>query len=362
MSSVARNAALTSLLTFSLAVIVAGSASAGCGCDHPPPDWAQVVPAFGSPNKLITIYAIDGELTIGEYYSVDFGHEKYESVKATMTSLLEVKVPRHLTPGPVALHVYGPGYDHTYPDVAFTALANPRKIKDREGVFKGRKYKAAVTADGTLLLPLSVKDVLDPMQFAFAFRNLPLTFDYDDVVIYNSDGVDLTLFSLDVGTVEHQWGDYYGWTVESDAGLESEIYEGISADSDDIAHSSDLFTYWRHEFHTYKDAHAKGGSHEVGMSGYHPDLTLHVDHDNLVIAIQGVVRDASSPHDASLAQPLQPGMVQVDLGWISLKREAPVDLTFVAPLIAHTDNDWAEELEEVLFQEEFEEELDEEED
>jgi len=349
------SALLSSLMTFSLAVIVAGPATAGCGCDHPPPDWAQVVPPFGSPNKLITIHAIDGAFTVGKRYSVHFGKGRRKAkpvrVTATTTSLLEVRVPRRLAPGPVALRVRGPGYDHSYPDAAFTALANPRRIKEREGVFNARNYKAAVSAEGTLLMPLNVRDVQDGMQFAFAFRDLPLAFDADQVVIYNSDGVDLSLFTLDVGSIEHQWGDYYGWTVESDSGLESTVYEGLSVHSDDVAQASDLFTYWRHEFHTYSAAHAKGGSHEVGPNGYHPDLTLHIDHDNLVIAIQGVVRDPKKPDDADRAQPLEPGMLVAELGWISLKSEAPIDLLHVAPLIANTDEDWAEELEEAVFEE-----------
>jgi hypothetical protein len=120
-----------------------------------------------------------------------------------------------------------------------------------------------------------------------------------------------------------------------------------------MAHASDLFTYWRHEFRTYKKAHAKGGSHEVGPSGYHPDLTLHVDHDNLIIAIQGVVRDAKEPQDFDRALPPRPGILQVELGWISLQSEDPVDLSFVAPLITNADRRWVDELEEVLFVEAY---------
>ena len=216
-------------------------------------------------------------------------------------------------------------------------------------MFNARRYKAAVTTDGTIMLALNVSQMRDAMQFAFAFRDLSLAFNHDQVSIFNADGVDLTLFTLNVDTTQHQWGDYYGWTVEGDSGIPSEIYEGLSEDSDDLTRTSDLFTYWRHEFHTYAAAHAPGGTHEVGANGYHPDMTLHIDHDYLIIAIQGVERDAMNPGDLSLARPLEPGMREVELGWISLRSDDPIDLWFVAPLISDADEDWAEELEEMLF-------------
>ncbi len=343
--------AVATLLLAVVWLLPASPAVAGCGCDHPPPDWTVVMPPFGSPNKVVSIFADGGEFTVGASYAVDFGHGDVVSVAATMTDRLEVAVPRGAHVGPVALHVSGPGYDRVYPESAFTVLSNPRKIKKREGVFTARNKKLAVTTDGTILLPVDVSRVLDGMQFAFAFRDLPLAYDHDDVVIYNSDGVDLTLFELDVNSTQQQWGDYHGWTVEGDAGLDDQVYEGLSGDSDDISRASDLFTYWRHEFHTYDDAHAPGGSHEVGPNGYHPDGTLHIDHRQLVIGIRGLERDASQPHDMGLAQPLAPGSRRVKVGWISIKSDDPVDLSFVVPLMGDTDEDWAEELEEVLFEE-----------
>ncbi len=137
--------------------------------------------------------------------------------------------------------------------------------------------------------------------------------------------------------------------MESDGGLQSEVYESLGSESDDVFRASDMFTYWRHEFHTYSQAHAPGGSHEVDTNGYHPDATLHVDHHNLVIAIHGVERDAVHPLDPSLAQPLAPGKRYVKLGWLSIGSPGPIDLSFVAGMIGDTDDDWAEELEEVLF-------------
>ena len=36
--------------------IAASPAWAGCGCDHPPPAWAQVMPPFGSPGKRTSTF------------------------------------------------------------------------------------------------------------------------------------------------------------------------------------------------------------------------------------------------------------------------------------------------------------------
>ncbi len=337
------------LLTGALALAPAETALAGCGCDHPPPAWSVVMPPFGSPHKVITVFAEGGSFTVGETYDVSFGSGPTVSVVATMTDRLEVAVPKGAKPGPAAIRVQGPGYDHTHPDSAFTVLGRPRRIKNREGIFKARRYEAAVSADGTLLLPIDMEKVLDPVQFAFALRNLPLSFTADDVAIYNTDGIDLTLFTLDVTTPQLQWGEYIGWLVETDAGLPAEIFEGLEYDSDDPIRTSDLFTYWRHEFYTYRNAHLPGGTHEVNEAGYHPDGTLHIDHDHLVIAIRGQLRDPAAPNAPTRLEPLAPGSVTVDVGWVSIWSDQPVDLGFITPFIGLTDEDWAEELEEVLF-------------
>ena len=119
---------------------------------------------------------------------------------------------------------------------------------------------------------------------------------------------------------------------------------------DDVLQSGHIVHAHRDRF-DIEAAHATGGSHEVSEAGYHPDGTLHIDHDRLIIAIQGKERDGSNPSDLSLATPLAPGMRTVKLGWISIRSDNPVDLSAVVPLMGSTDDDWAEELEEVLFEE-----------
>ena len=39
---------------------------------------------------------------------------------------------------------------------------------------------------------------------------LPLDFTTDDLIIFNKDGFNLNLFTLDVDGYEKQWGDWYG--------------------------------------------------------------------------------------------------------------------------------------------------------
>ncbi|MGH0030387.1 MAG: hypothetical protein ACQGVC_11400 [Myxococcota bacterium] len=307
---------------------------AGCGCDHPPPDWAQVMPPFGSPGRVLTLTADGFALQVGEPYKVDFGSADV-TVVAQHDDRLEVALPSTVGPGPVEIKVIGPGIDHTYPDSLFTALPPARHVEERSGLFAAWDYEAAIGADGTLYLALDVSDVKDAMQFTFALHELPLHFEHDDVVIYNADGVDLTLFTLEVtDATERQWGSYYGWSVESDAGLHHTWYVPKSMRPSNADEASSVFTYWRHEFHTYADAHAPGGSHEVDANGLHPDGTRHVDHDSLIIAIQGAERDTNDPLDRSKDQPLSPGKRQVDVGWLSFETSGPLELDLLAPLVA----------------------------
>ena len=329
-------------------LLLAPPAWAGCGCDHPPPAFALVMPPFASPGTMLSLAADGFTFEVGSDYVVDFAGQKQEVVTATEVDRLEVKFPKSVSPGPVEISLLGPGVNHLYDDSLFTALPKARRIKDRTGIFAARDYDAAIGADGTLYLALDVSKVLDATQFTFALHGLPLHFEHDDVVIYNADGVDLTLFTLHVeDTVERQWGSYYGWSVESDTGLTGTWYAPKSAAVGDLYDVSSLFTYWRHEFHTYAAAHEPGGSHEVDTDGLHPDGTLHIDHDSLIIAIRGVERSMSDPSDLTLATPLDGGSRTLDVGWLSIETAQPLELPAVSPLVEDPVSVIAEELEEV---------------
>lgn len=349
MSSVPRPLTLSCLGAIAcMALIAATPARAGCGCDHPPPAWTSVMPPFGSAGATIQLMADDSALEIGALYEVDFGDSARIKVRATHTDRLAVDLPAAVPPGPVAIRLSGPGVELFYPDDLFTALPRARRIQEREGVYAARNYDAAVGADGTLYLALDASRVLDPMQFTFALHGIALHFEHDDVVIYNADGVDLTLFTLDVEDgSDRQWGSYYGWSVESDHGLRNLYYLPQVAHPHDADAVSSVFTYWRHEFHTYAEAHEPGGSHEVDEQGLHPDGTLHIDHDSLIIAIRGVERDADDPLDLSKATALPPGEREVDVAWLSVATEQPVELPSLSPEVTEGVRPDHEELVEV---------------
>ena len=339
---------LACLALIALAALVAAPpAWAGCGCDHPPPAWGLVMPPFGSPGRTLTVWADGFALEIGQEYKVDFGSGDV-MVEAVHTDRLEAELPATVPPGPVEIKVIGPDVDVLYPETLFTAIPPALRIQERTGLFAAREYEAAIGADGTLYLALDVSQVHDPMQFTFALHDLALHFEHDDVVIYNGDGVDLTLFTLHVGdTTEYQWGSYHGWSVESDTGISGTWYAPQAMDGTDPFEMSSVFTYWRHEFHTYANAHLPGGSHELDADGLHPDGTMHIDHDSLIIAIQGVERNSSQPENLSRALPLDPGKQQTDVGWLSIRTEQPIELPLLSTMLGDAVPVVATELEEL---------------
>jgi hypothetical protein len=307
-------------------------AAAGCGCDHPAPAWAPVMPPFASPGGKIRIDAGSRPLTVGRYYYVQFHPSNGQGstqgaalVRAQATDHLFVTVPQDLAPGPVKLQVTGWGYDQQYDHALFTALPAAAPIPAGDAALVSRRYPAAVSADGTLLIPIDLRAVRDATQFAFLVTDWPIAFGPDDVVFYNRDGVDLTLFTLDVEDAsERQWGSYHGWRVERDAGLWGTVYDNKVEHSEAPLSHSDLLTYWRHEFHTYAAAHGANASHSVDANGYHPDGTRHVDHDHLVIAIHGMERDRGAPLDPTKFEPLDWGK-RMDLLAVGHVSEVPVE-------------------------------------
>lgn len=312
------------------------SATAGCGCDHPPPAYAPVMPPFGSPGKTLRVHAQGGFFVRGSRYTITFQpHPSGLAIAATVVAFrndrLDVAVPSNLAPGPARLVVKGPGVSKTYGPDLFTALPLARKLPSGDASIGVNDLAGAVTMDGTLLVPIDLGDVLDATQFAFLITDTPLAYGPDDVVFYNRDGVDLTLFTLAVDdATRRQWGSYFGWEVEDDASFRSVVYDDKVLLSRRPERQSDLLTYWRHEFHSYKQAHGSGGSHQVNADGYHPDGTLHVNHDGLVLAIHGKLRDRNAPHDASKQRRLTPGRRSIDLLALASVAENPIEPNVMA--------------------------------
>jgi hypothetical protein len=300
-------------------------AAAGCGCDHPPPDWSVVQPSFGAPDKLVQIWADGGSFLAGAAYEVKFDKKRVSAV-AVRPDRLGVTVPHGLKPGPTPIEVKGPGYERKYDAALFTALPRATRVPKQALALRADKFRTAVTANGTLLIPVDLSSVRDATQFAILLGDLPLAFGGDDVVIYNTAGVDLTLFTLAVAdATQRQWGSYYGWQVEEDTGLSGLVYEHKVKKSALAHRESDVFTYWRHEFHTYARAHGPGGSHHVDADGFHPDGTFHIDHDHIVIAIHGRVRDAKEPTNTAKMRALAAGDRMVDLRVFTVPAAQPLE-------------------------------------
>src|SRR5262245_52801144 len=82
---------------------------AGCGCDHPPPPWAPVMPPFAAPGYKVRVWAKDVKFEVGKAYQVRFNALALLS-NATFTAVkgdyLDVVVPANAGPGPAAIRVW----------------------------------------------------------------------------------------------------------------------------------------------------------------------------------------------------------------------------------------------------------------
>jgi hypothetical protein len=311
------------------------------------------MPPFAPPGGKVRVFAKDVKFEVGKAYQVRFGALDLLSigtVTAVKPDYLDVTVPAIALPGPVAIRVWRTTgllakvvFDLRYGNELFTVLPAYARVPAKAGVYDSLLDMAAVAADGTVLVPLDLTDVLDATQFAFEFDRLALAYGAADVVFYNKDGVDLTLFTLAVADpTQRQWGSYYGWDVEDDTGMGGVFFEPKVLRSLDLLElvggSSDMLTYWRHEFHTYRNAHMLGGTHQVNANGYHPDGTFHIDHDHIVLAVHGVVRNLLAPNDLSLARPPAPGLALVGLNVVVAPAQNPVEPAEMAVRMGRTTN------------------------
>jgi len=309
-------------LVAALAFLLPGTPShAGCGCDHPPPAFAPVMPPFAAPGTQLKLHVSAANLRTGAPYKVQFttasGESTLVKVHAAAADTLVVEFPNLYNPGPVAIQVWDTSERVAFfDDSLLTGLPLPRRLPAGDGVVLIEGFTAPVSRDGVLYIPVDLDDVVEGAQFAFVMPEAPVSFGPDDVVFYNRHGVDLTLFTLAVDDpTAREWGSYYGWDVDEDAGIVGTVYETKVGASPKPGAQSDMLTYWRHEFETYAKAHAPGGTHEVDASGYHADGTWHIDHDRLVIAIRGTLD----------GKPLEPGQIASNLLVTMVGSEGPIE-------------------------------------
>ncbi len=331
-----------------LFALVAGSPSvvnAGCGCDHPPPAWAPVMPIFAPVGESVTLHPKGRVFIPGHSYKVTFNNITVPGgVVAEKAGALDVVVPKGLPVGPTFITVthlqrgwFGIQFliiDAIYGFHEFTVLPAFATVPARRGVYQSVEFPVAVDMNGTVLLPLDLSMVADSTQFAFQFKKLGFAFGNGDVTFYSKDGADLTLFTLAVDdSTEREWGSYYGWEVDDDSEISGYRYENKFARARDLVTSSNILTYWRHEFHSYAKAHLPGGSHEIDENGFHPDGTLHIEHDRIVLAIRGQERNFLFPDLEHLNYKIFPGRRNVRLNVAVEPSENPVEPMVMIPMV-----------------------------
>lgn len=252
-----------------------GEAEAGCGCAKPPPALTMVRPAFASPGDVVTLFPPDNKP--GEYDLKVLGYRlkakavyKRDLADGQYKWQIPVVTPA-LPAGPLEIEVKGPGRDFRIPSSDFTVMQAPLALQQGDTETVAKCYRAAVTANNVVLIPLDISHITDHMIFNGLGEGYPLLFGAADVMIYNTQG-----FLMQLLTPE-----------------QAGIYEIADQGQPD----SFALTYDRHEFNTYRADHAHIGG--LGLDpldrAWHTDGSYHVDHDRLVLAIKGTVEGQGPP-------------------------------------------------------------------
>ena len=251
------------------------AAEAGCGCAKPPPALQMVRPAFASPGDVVTIFPPDNkpgeyEIKAGWYKAKKNAVYKRDLADGRYKWQVVVQAPQ-LPIGPTEIEVKGPGRDFRVPSTDFTMMQAALTLQQGDVETVAKCYRAAVTADNVVLIPLDIAAITDHMIFNGLGEGYPLLFGAADVMIYNTQGFLMQLL-----------------------GPQS---AGIYAIEDPGNPDSLALTYDRHEFNTYRADHAHVGG--LGLDpldrAWHTDGSYHVDHDRLVLAIKGTVEGQGPP-------------------------------------------------------------------
>jgi hypothetical protein len=266
-------------LRYALAILAAAAslppaAHGGCGCDKPPPPRAAVRPFAGHANQVITLFndhLIDGvryevvfESTIDGSHDSSRGKSraKKDFADGQMRQQLRVRVPE-ITLGPCRITVRAGGQPlFALTEDQFTITGQPIVLHEFDENIDRWDYQAGVGLDGTIYIPVDVGQVDDATTFLGSARGLPVSFQSQDVAIYNDQGFLMQLLD------------------PTKPGL-FRLYSGSATDSTTLG-------YWRHEFASYKRQHRQQDDFNTdGDPDWHENGTYHVDHDHLMIAIRG---------------------------------------------------------------------------
>jgi hypothetical protein len=262
--------------------LMSGSAAdAGCGCDKPPPPSTSIRPAFASPGDVVTLFG--SKIKVGRLYRVRFqssndsnvyalGVLKRDLADGVSKPMIEVATPAVGT-GPTRVRVFD--FDGReivdVDDDDFTVMEAPLKLNENDQETVVSCFRAAVSGDNTVLIPVDITNIAEHMIFQGVADDYPLLFDADDIAIYNTQGFLMQLLGPQQA--------------------------GIYAITDPGQPGSLALTYDRHEFVTYQIDHAHVGGLGLDQADprWHLDGTYHVDHNRLVIAIDGVVENQGAP-------------------------------------------------------------------
>jgi hypothetical protein len=263
-------------------LLVARVADAGCGCDKPPPPRAAVRPFAGSVDETVTLF--DDRIVAGERYEVEFvstgdGRSDWSRARAVRRrDLADGQGRPHLrvrvgdvSLGPCRISVWKDSVRlYTLGDDQFTVIAPPLPLHEFAETVRRDAYQTGVGRDGTIIIAVEVSQVSEATTFTGVALGYPLRFGAQNVAIYNKDGFLMQLLD------PSQQGLFR--LTRGDAG------------------KSDILSYWRHEFRTYKQEHRQlDARRQEENSDWHADGTYHVDHDRLMIVISGTLLDGTAP-------------------------------------------------------------------
>lgn len=277
-----RTSIVALLITMLGTLFAPSNATAGCGCDKPPPPRVSIRPFVAYADQTITVFHDD--IRTGRKYDVQFetaygwgqqwsrakGVRKKDFADRQVKDQLRVKVP-NLPYGPCKVTIWENGRRiASFSDDKLTITGQPVQVHElREDVHKAM-YRAGVDRFGTIYIPVDVSQVSNATRFTGAALGFPVTFSAVDVVMYNEQG-------------------FLMQTLDPTAPGLFELYQGDG----DI---SDVLSYWRHEFRTYKEEHRWADRFATSDDEeWHDDGTPHIEHDRIVVAITGRLPNGQRP-------------------------------------------------------------------
>lgn len=292
----ARTSRLLSLSLAAILLTIAGPvriANAGCGCDKPPPPPAPVRPAATFVGMPVTITS--AKLVVGIPYRVVFISGLDSTVRAVVDgvavarrdladrvvkSQLVVTLP-DMPLGPTKIVVKpvtkGATALLSFSDAALTVAPRPIALPSLAGEWQYPSYQAAVGRDGTMYMSFDLTGLTAPMVFDAWAEGYPLRFTNDTAAFYNVQG-----FLMQALVKPTTAAPVPGMFVFPSAKPTTE---------------SDVLHYSRHEFVTYFLQHFERAPHALDPldPSWHLDGTPHIDHDHLVVAINGKLTGGDRP-------------------------------------------------------------------